>query len=66
MQGGALETSLYRTGVRGERPGICIRSNFQAKSTLFSILPTVALKEEEESKKTAGIIIISCHSQGGP
>ncbi len=34
---------LDRTGVRGERPGSCTCSNFQAKSTLFSILPTAAL-----------------------
>ncbi len=29
---------------RGERPGGCTCSNFQAKSTLFSVLPTVALR----------------------
>ncbi len=34
---------LDRTGVRRERPGSCTRSNFQAKSALFSILPTAAL-----------------------
>ncbi len=36
--GGRLEHS-------GERPGSCTCSNFQAKSTLFPILPTAALKK---------------------
>ncbi len=34
---------LDRTRVRGERPGGCTCSNFQAKSPLFSFLPTAAL-----------------------
>ncbi len=38
---------LDRTGVRGERPESCTRSDFQAKSTLFSILPTAALMNGE-------------------
>ncbi len=34
---------LDRTRIRGEGPGSCTHSDFQAKSTLFSILPTAAL-----------------------
>ncbi len=43
LQGGALETSWNAAAREGEGPGSCTRSNFQAKSTLFSILPTTAL-----------------------
>ncbi len=43
---------LDRTRVRGERPGSCTRSNFQAKSTLLSILPTVALTEPKKIWRT--------------
>ncbi len=43
MQGGALETSWSAAEREGEGPGSCTYSNFQAKSTLFSILPTAAL-----------------------
>ncbi len=38
----ALEVS-WSTAERGEGPGNFARSDFQAKSTLFSILPTSAL-----------------------
>ncbi len=44
LWGGVLETSWSAVVTKGEAPGSCT-SNFQAKSTLFSILPTAALTE---------------------
>ncbi len=43
LEGGALETSWSTAGREGEGPGSCTCSNFQAKSTLFSVLSTAAL-----------------------
>ncbi len=47
LRGEALETSW--SAVEREGPGSCTRSNFQAKSTLFSILPTATLNNKAES-----------------
>ncbi len=41
LQGGALEASWSAAVTDGEGPGSCTRSNFQAMSTLFSVLPTL-------------------------
>ncbi len=42
-----------RAGVQrreGEGPGGCTRSNFRAKSTLFSVLPTATLRLQRQNK----------------
>ncbi len=43
LRGGALEASWSAADREGEGPGSCTCSNFQAKSTLFSVLLTAAL-----------------------
>ncbi len=44
LRGGALEASWSAAEREGEGHGSCTRSNFQAQSTLFSILLTAALR----------------------
>ncbi len=48
LRGGALEARWSAAVTEGEGPGSCTRSNFQALhsplSTLFSVLPTAALR----------------------
>ncbi len=61
-----FEGELDLTRVRGERPGSCTCSAFQAKSSLFSVLPTatvtLSIPYIEEVQKIENHFLYGCNA----